>query len=73
MAEHTAELVELKITGMSCSHCRAAVETALGRVPGVEGVSVDLAEGKAEVRGRADLADLLAAVQAEGYGARPAA
>ncbi len=68
-----SEPLQLKITGMSCSHCKAAVETALSRVRGVEGVSVDLAEGKAEVKGSATVADLLAAVQAEGYSASPAA
>lgn len=65
-------MIELNITGMSCAHCRAAVETALASVPGVESVAVDLATGTAEVRGEADVAALIAAVAAEGYRASPA-
>ncbi len=66
-------MIELIITGMSCAHCRAAVQAALERVPGVEEVAVDLASGTAEVRGEADVAALLAAVETEGYRASPAA
>ena len=30
------------VRGMSCSHCKAAVEEEVGRVPGVDGVTADL-------------------------------
>jgi copper ion binding protein len=33
----------LKVEGMTCGHCVAAVEKAVGAVPGVESVDVDLA------------------------------
>ena len=33
----------IKIEGMSCGHCTAAVEAALKAVPGVQSVVVDLA------------------------------
>ena len=30
------------VSGMSCGHCKAAVEAEVGRVPGVESVNADL-------------------------------
>ncbi len=39
--------VSLDITGMSCSHCVAAVEAALQAVPGVAGATVGI--GSAQV------------------------
>jgi len=63
---------DLKIEGMSCSHCVAAVKGALEKVPGVQEAQVDLASGTAKVSGTADAAALVAAVQAEGYRAAPA-
>ncbi len=68
MSEHTTDL---RIEGMSCSHCVAAVKGALESVPGVEEARVDLATGTATVVGRADAAQLVAAVAGEGYKAAP--
>lgn len=62
---------ELKIDGMSCTHCSAAVTRALESVPGVEQVQVDLAAGRATVAGAAALDELVAAVAEEGYRAAP--
>jgi copper chaperone CopZ len=62
---------ELEVTGMTCNHCRMRVERALGGVPEVASVEVDLASGRARVstNGDADLAARLAeVVVAEGYG-----
>ncbi|WMJ78129.1 MULTISPECIES: heavy metal translocating P-type ATPase [unclassified Sedimentibacter] len=39
----------MKIEGMSCGHCKAAVEKALKAVDGVESAEVNLAEKKAHV------------------------
>ena len=61
----------LKIEGMSCSHCSAAVERALTGVEGVTRVEVDLAGGRAAVEGAADVGALVAAVAEEGYTATP--
>ena len=33
------------VTGMTCGHCVASVESELGSLPGVTGVSVDLVAG----------------------------
>lgn len=65
-------ITELKVEGMSCGHCRASVEKALKRVPGVEKVEVFLQEGKAVVEGSAPAERLIAAVQEEGYSAQVA-
>ena len=66
-------MTELKIDGMTCGHCTAAVKKALERVPGVDSADVDLAAGRARVVGNADAAILVAAVQDEGYQAAPLA
>ena len=64
-------MTELKIDGMTCGHCTAAVKKALERIAGVESAEVDLASGRARVAGNADAALLVAAVQDEGYQAEP--
>ena len=67
----TAEKVRLRIEGMGCDGCVAAVDEALRKVPGVRRVTVDLAAGAAEVELQppADTAPLLAAVDHAGYAA----
>jgi copper chaperone CopZ len=45
MENSVAQSVELSIKGMTCSGCTDAVGRALGKVPGVTGVAVDLAAG----------------------------
>ncbi len=66
-------MTELKIDGMTCGHCTAAVKKALERVTGVASAEVDLATGRARVTGNADTAILVAAVHDEGYEATPLA
>ena len=56
-----------KVTGMTCNHCRASVEKAIRRVPGVTDVDVDLPTGVAYVVGAHDADALLAAVSAIGF------
>uniref|UniRef100_E6QS90 Putative Copper-exporting ATPase-fragment CopA n=1 Tax=mine drainage metagenome TaxID=410659 RepID=E6QS90_9ZZZZ len=59
----------LQISGMTCNHCVMSVTRTLQKVPGVENVQVDLAEGEAVVRGNASVEAMVAAVKATGYGA----
>ncbi|ABH00859.1 probable copper ion binding protein (plasmid) [Rhodococcus jostii RHA1] len=40
-----------KVEGMTCGHCVSAVRAAVGSVPGVTGVEVDLAAGTATIAG----------------------
>ena len=66
-------MITLKIDGMTCGHCTAAVERVLGRVPGVTRVrEVSRERGEATVEGDAPLDALVAAVKAQGYEARAA-
>ena len=58
---------ELSVPDMSCGHCKAAVETALGAVPGVGTVTVDLAARKITVAGQAAPDALCAALDLAGY------
>lgn len=57
----------IKIEGMSCGHCKMAVEEALKEVAGVTSVHVDLDKKEAVVTGSAAIADLHQAVEEAGY------
>ena len=63
--------VELQIGGMTCASCVGRVERALGKLPGVEQVSVNLASERAHLEVLAALDDslLIDAVQKAGYSA----
>ncbi|RAR51191.1 Cu+-exporting ATPase [Paraburkholderia unamae] len=72
------ETASLAIGGMTCASCANRVEKALARVPGVAGVSVNLATEQATVNLRAPLTgalqdQLVAAVKKAGYEATPLA
>ncbi|MBF7082934.1 copper-translocating P-type ATPase [Desulfallas sp. Bu1-1] len=70
------ENLELLISGMSCAACSSRVEKKLNSMAGVQSASVNLATGKASVRfipGMVTVTELRKAVEALGYGARPAA
>ena len=64
-------MTQLMITGMTCAHCRSAVKSALESVRNVQNAEVDLERGTAKVEGDADVNELAAAVEEEGYGASP--
>lgn len=65
-------MIELKIEGMSCGHCKAAVEKALTGVQGVDRFEVNLEGGSAVVEGSATVEDLIAAIADAGYEAAQA-
>ena len=65
------EAISLPVTGMTCASCVRRVERALGKVPGVQAVAVNLATERATVDfypGATTLAELRAAVERAGYG-----
>ncbi|CRL49009.1 heavy metal translocating P-type ATPase [Pseudomonas sp. URMO17WK12:I11] len=63
--------LELSIDGMTCASCVGRVERALAKVPGVQSVSVNLANERAhlELLGQIDPQTLIAAVTKAGYAA----
>lgn len=63
-------MVKLKVDGMTCAHCKAAVEKAIKEVLGVEDVEVSLDDGFAVVRGSAEPEKLVEAVKEAGYEAK---
>lgn len=66
----------LRAEGFSCPSCVAKIEKRVGRLPGVESVTVHFASARIEVRHDPTLSDVDALVEAvakAGYVARPAA
>ena len=63
------ETTTFTVSGMTCCHCERAVTDEIGRVAGVENVSVDLATGSVTVTANApvDRAQLASAVDEAGY------
>ncbi|MGH8484911.1 MAG: copper ion binding protein, partial [Pseudomonas sp.] len=66
------QTLELQIEGMTCASCVGRVERALAKVPGVQKVSVNLANERAHLQllGHVDSNVLIAAVSQAGYSAR---
>ncbi|MFH1708919.1 MAG: cation transporter [Planctomycetota bacterium] len=64
-----SQRINLSVRGIHCASCVGHVEKALARVPGVTGVTVDLASGTAAVTtdGTAAADKLAAAVREEGF------
>jgi Cu+-exporting ATPase len=56
--------VEFSVSGMSCAICVASLDAALGRVPGVPHVSVNLATERATITYDVDVTTGQALVQA---------
>ncbi len=55
----------LSVPTISCGHCKATIEKAVGEVPGVRRVSVDVARREVDVdfKGEPDAAPVVAAVE----------
>lgn len=56
----------LSVSGMTCGHCKAAVEEAANGIPGVSQATVDLDAGTVVVVG-GEPADIAAAIAEAGY------
>lgn len=59
--------MEITIKGMNCNHCRANAEKTILSCSGVTSASVDLASGKAQIDGDADINEIRSAVEALGF------
>ena len=60
----------LDVEGMSCAHCKAAVEGELRALPGIEKADADVARGNVEVRydeSKVVTEDLERAIEEAGY------
>ena len=57
----------LQISGMHCTACAAKIEGKLGKLKGVQGVSVNFATGKAVIHGEVEEAELKKAINDLGY------
>ena len=60
---------QYNVTGMSCAACSTRVEKAVSKVPGVTSCSVSLLTNSMGVEGTAAASEIIAAVEAAGYGA----
>ena len=60
---------QYRVTGMSCAACSSRVEKAVSNVPGVTSCSVSLLTNSMGVEGTASASEIIAAVEASGYGA----
>ena len=60
---------QYRVTGMSCAACSSRVEKAVSNVPGVTSCSVSLLTNSMGVEGTASASEIMAAVEAAGYGA----
>jgi copper chaperone len=66
-------MLRLKVSGMTCDHCVAAVTRALKALPSVEDVTVNLGSGEVIVRGNPDQRQVREAITEEGYEVQEAA
>jgi len=67
-------LSQFQVAGMHCAACSGLIESALLKLPGVDGASVNPAAARLALRWRPDrlpLAEVLAALHAAGYRATP--
>ena len=73
-AARTAEIIKLEVTGMHCSACSSAVESALLSLPGVQRASVSLTLHQSEVvlapGSATTVSDLITAIEDCGFDAK---
>ncbi len=62
------EITTIKVSGMTCNHCKANVENNLKKLPGIDNVVVDLANHSAQLTGKVDLEVIRKTVEELGYG-----
>jgi copper chaperone CopZ len=69
MSTGPSNTTTLTVSGMTCSHCVAAVTSELSKLDGVTRVQIDLATGLVTVDSdqTVDLATMTAAVERAGY------
>jgi copper ion binding protein len=64
----STDTLNLRVPGMTCSHCEHAVKTEVGKVAGVTAVDVDLETKDVVVHGSSvDREAVVAAIDEAGY------
>src|SRR5687767_11223366 len=65
-----AEGIDLRVAGMDCASCAAAIESAVRRLDGVRDVQVDVVGGRVRVRHAEEQVkrvDIASAIRSAGY------
>lgn len=60
----------INVEGMSCDHCKNAVESSLAKINGVSAAEVDLEKGQVRVdynEDKVQLSDMKDAIEDQGY------
>ncbi|MEW6153364.1 MAG: heavy-metal-associated domain-containing protein [Actinomycetota bacterium] len=55
------------VPGVTCGHCKSAIESEVAKVPGVERVEVDIESKRAVIDGTASEESVVAAIAEAGY------
>lgn len=61
---------QLMIEGAGCASCVGKIESAIAKVPNVDSVSMNFVDRSVTVKGRANIAQLILAVEGAGYHAK---
>ncbi|MGH9225063.1 MAG: heavy-metal-associated domain-containing protein [Acidimicrobiales bacterium] len=59
------------VPGVTCGHCKMAIENEVGQVPGVERVEVDIEAKRVAIDGTAEEDAIFAAIAEAGYEVQP--
>lgn len=62
--------ITLNVSGMSCAHCKKAIETSVSILPGVSKVEAHVQDGKVDISfdpSRVSLEDIKKAIEDAGY------
>jgi copper ion binding protein len=70
----TVSVHSYSVPGISCDHCKQAIEAEVAKLDGVDTVRVDIEAKTVEVEGEASPEEVRAAIEEAGYeiGGRPA-
>jgi Cu2+-exporting ATPase len=66
-AKEKTTMIEIKVKGMMCPHCEAAVRTAVEALAGVKSAVADHVSGTVTVEGDADVELIKKTIIAKGY------
>jgi copper chaperone CopZ len=58
----------IKVSGMTCNHCKSNVHNNLSIIEGIENIEIDLVSGKVKLTGEnIDLTEIKSKVESIGY------